>query len=252
MVGSRGWTGLLSAVMEKAHPFKTDTGRVLLVVAAPAEARAVLDALGGGALEAPVSGPWRLVAVSPAFDLVLTGVGKANAAAGVARVLDPNRHGAVLNLGIAGALPRCGVSLGSLLVATASVYADEGLDTPDGFTDCAGLGFPLGPFPGSAISADPRLLERLTPLTDIAAPIATVSTCSGTDALASRVASRTGAAAEAMEGAAVGQVAARLGIPFAEVRAISNTTGDRGNQRWELQPAFAALTRLIGRLSTLH
>lgn len=222
-----------------------------MVVAAPSEARAVRAGLEArqASDEAPVAAPWALCEPAPGYDLLLTGVGKTNAAAGVARLCDPQRHGAILNIGIGGSLPG-GPALGSLVVATASVYADEGLQTPDGFTDCAALGFPLGPFAGSSVPADPGMLRVLGRLADLAGLVATVSTCSGTDALARVVASRTGAVAEAMEGAAVGHVASRLGVPFIEVRAISNTTGDRPAQRWEIRQALSAMTRLIGQIRT--
>jgi futalosine hydrolase len=77
--------------------------------------------------------------------------------------------------------------------------------------------------------------------------IATVSTCSGTDARAAAIAQRTGAIAEAMEGAAVALAALRIGgpgFPVLEVRAISNTTGDRPRQRWDLEAGFAGLRRI--------
>jgi futalosine hydrolase len=180
---------------------------------------------------------------------VRTGVGKANAAAGLARVLDSSRHAAVLNVGIAGALPGGGARIGDLIAASASVYADEGLLSPSGFTDCAGMGFPLGPFPGSAIAADPALLAVVGPLATLSAPVATVSTCSGTNTLADEVVRRTGAVAEAMEGAALAHIAARLGVPFAEVRAISNSTGDRSAQTWDIPAALSSLTRFMGRLA---
>jgi futalosine hydrolase len=77
--------------------------------------------------------------------------------------------------------------------------------------------------------------------------IATVSTCSGTNALAREIVTRTGAEVEAMEGAAVGLVASRLGVGFAEVRVISNTTGDRGSQQWDLPGALAALREWVVR-----
>jgi nucleoside phosphorylase len=37
--------------------------------------------------------------------------------------------------------------------------------------------------------------------------------------------------------------ALRAGVPGLEVRAISNTTGDRPAQRWDMPAAFAALGR---------
>ena len=64
--------------------------------------------------------------------------------------------------------------------------------------------------------------------------------------LRSRPAARTKAVAEAMEGAAVVHAARRLGVPAIELRVISNTTGDRDNQKWDLAGALAALGRSLG------
>lgn len=180
---------------------------------------------------------------------MLTGVGKANAAGAVARTLDPSRHAAAINLGVAGAMPGPSAPpIGGLVLATASVLADDGLATPDGFVTQAELGFPPSDLPGMEFPGDPALLRALGAAGIASARIATVSTCSGTDALAAEIARRTGAAAEAMEGAAAALVARRLGVPFAEVRAISNTTGDRQSQRWDLHAALDTLRTLAARL----
>ncbi|MFM9997230.1 MAG: futalosine hydrolase [Phycisphaerales bacterium] len=235
--------GLLAPFLD-AHP-----GRVLVATAAPAEGRAVLRALGAdpGLAERP----WSLHRASRCLDVVATGIGKSNAAGAVARVLDPACHRAVISTGVGGALPGSRLALGAVVLAPRSVFADEGLASPEGFVDCAALGFPLGPpglIEGSCVRADASLIDALRPLADTEADIATVSTCSGTDALARLVRDRTGAAAEAMEGAAVGLVSARLGVPFVELRVISNTTGDRAGQAWDLRGALGVLARLIGRL----
>lgn len=221
----------------------------LLAVAAPAEARAVLRGLG--ASEAAAGEPWTRHQIHECIDLVVTGIGKANAAGAVGRFADPARHDAILSLGVAGALPDSGLSLGQSLGATACHFADEGLATPDGFLDCERMGFPLGGFSGSAVPVDAAVLGRLRSLVDVAGPIATVSTCSGTGALAAQVRQRTSALAEAMEGAAVALVAHRLGIRVGELRIISNTTGDRSGQTWDLKGALAALERVTGRLAAL-
>lgn len=218
------------------------TGRLLVLVSTFIEARALL------AHTRPVNipdtrtptGDWIIIPVTNRSDLVLTGVGKTNAAAACARLLNPS-HAGVLNIGVAGALPRSGLSPGDALLATRSVYSDEGLQTPDTFLECESMGFPLGPFAGNAIPIHAPWLPVLSPLAAHAGPIATVSTCSGTDALAETVVQRTCALAEAMEGAAIGHVAARLDMPFAEIRVISNTTGDRQRQRWDLPAALDAL-----------
>jgi nucleoside phosphorylase len=67
--------------------------------------------------------------------------------------------------------------------------------------------------------------------------------------MAHQVRGRTGAIAECMEGAAVAHVGVRLGIATGELRVISNTTGDRSGQRWDLKGALSALEKVIGRLA---
>lgn len=220
--------------------------RMLVVVAAASEGAAILANMGHNRDLAHED--WKLHEVGPRLDLVVCGIGKANAAGAVGRLLDGERHAGVVSAGVAGALPRGGLELGQVVVASASVYGDEGLAKPGGFESCSEMGFAMGPFEGSAVPGDVELVDLLRPLADRVGAVATVSTCSGTDALAEQTVSRTGALAEAMEGAAVGHVAARLGIPSAELRVISNTTGDRSRQRWDLAGALLRLGSVIGLL----
>ncbi len=215
----------------------------LMAVAAPAEAVAVLNGLAVASSPPP---EWQPVEVSDGLHLLVTGVGKANAAGAAALALGAEGFGALLNLGICGSLPIVSpLAMGDSIGATRSIYADEGLQLPDGsFVGCADMGFPLGPFDDWGVRADADLLDRLASLVSVTAPIATVSTCSGTDALARTVVERTWAVAEAMEGAALGQVAARLGVPFLEMRVVSNTTGDRDRQAWSIGKALEGVSRL--------
>jgi futalosine hydrolase len=225
---------------------------LLIAAAAPAEARAIA-APWAPSNPAPAA-PWSLLNLGPGVDLVLTGIGKVNAAAAVVRVFDPSRHAGVLSCGIAGSLPGSNLSTGNAVLATECVYADEGVETPQGFLECSELGFPLGDFAGPCVPVSSALagaiLQALAPVPEalLRAPIATVSTCSGTDARAALVRGRTGAVAEAMEGAAIAHVCHRLGIPFAELRVISNTTGDRARQVWDIARALATLTQLSNAL----
>jgi futalosine hydrolase len=203
--------------------------RTLVVVAVEAER----SALGAACL------------ASPSVDVVVAGIGRTNAAAAtaeaIARAAAAGRpYSAVVSAGIAGALPGSNLAIGTLVVADACVYAEEGIELPGGFGDMRALGFPLGDFDGNRVPVDGALLRAFGGLGPVGA-IATVATCSGTDAAAERVRLRTGALAEAMEGAAVVHAARRAGVPAIEVRAISNTTGDRGAQRWDIPRALAAL-----------
>lgn len=231
-------------------PFLTRARRALLVVAVHAEAEAVLRGLGADPLAADAPS-WEALPVTDRIDLVLGGVSKANAGAATARTLDPSRHALVVSIGIAGSLPRTSageLKVGELVVGSASIFADEGIATPAGYRDLAQMGFAPMPDGGVIASSDPAIVRVLAPLAELVAPIATVSTCSGNDALAREIARRTGAQAEAMEGAAVGLVAMRMGVPFVEVRAISNHTGDREGQGWDIPAALARLQRFSAAL----
>ena len=227
-------------------------GRGLVVVAARLEAEAVAGAFGLGAADAPAE--WRIVSLDERLDLLTCGIGKSNAAGATAWALSGGAYRAVVNLGVCGALPSAGGSMlepGRAVVGTCAVFADEGLLTPDGFRDVAEMGFgPLASLPGGgvAIACDAALVRALEALGDERGPIATVSTCSGTDELAQAVAERSGARVEAMEGAAMALVCARLGVAFAEWRVVSNTTGDRARQRWDIRGALARLGEGAARL----
>lgn len=226
-------------------------GRVLLTVAAPAEARAVLAAFGVERAGAN----WTALPLDDRFDLVVTGVGKAAAAGGVARTLDAARHGLVLSVGIAGAIGKA-AAIGSVVLATRCELADDGVQSEERFETLESMGF--GPFPPdqrSGADVQPEVIEALRPCLPVGGgcrfgvlgPIATVSLCSGTDKAAAALELR-GFAAEAMEGAAVALAAVHAGVPFGELRVVSNTTGARARQRWDLAGALAELTALLGRL----
>ncbi|MDX9910955.1 MAG: futalosine hydrolase [Phycisphaerales bacterium] len=235
---------------------------------------------GTGPGDADLSKSWYRIALREgehAVDLALTRVGKAMAAACAARLLTQSPCAGVVNLGICGVLPRAvsesqGHSeqwvmpidlVGRPVFASHSVMGDEGLLEPahaaPRFTTIDAMGFPaVPPAPGMTPETppDPRrpaspalasaLLSRLTRagLDPLRGTIATISTCSGTDAGAREVVRRTGAIAEAMEGAAIAQVCAMLSVPFVELRVISNTTGDRAAQHWDMPRAKETLERV--------
>lgn len=173
--------------------------------------------------------------------VIAGGIGRTNAAAATTEaILRSGPFDVVVSAGVAGALPGSDLEIGDVVVASSCVYAEEGLITPTGFQDMREMGFALGDFQGNVVPVDPELHRRLARLFPTG-PIATVATCSGTDEAAMMVARRTDAVAEAMEGAAVVHAARRLGAAAIELRAISNTTGNRGRQAWDLGKAFAAL-----------
>ena len=190
--------------------------------------------------------------------IVIAGVGRTNAASATTEaILNAWKRGGidgVISAGIGGALPAENndetLKIGETIVASSCIYAEEGIITARGFAGMEALGFPLGDFAGNAVPVDEELLDRLSGTFRIG-PIATVATCSGTADAAREVVRRTGALAEAMEGAAVVHAARRLKVPAIEIRAISNTTGDRTQQVWDLQAGLEALGRAAREATTL-
>ena len=177
--------------------------------------------------------------------VVAGGIGRTNAAAATTQALiEQGPFDAVLSVGVAGSLPGADLALGETLVADACVYFEEGLLTPDAFLDMGAMGFKMGDFEGNIVPADEELLDRVLERVPVG-HIATVATCSGSDLQASLVARRTQAIAEAMEGAAVVHAALRMGLPGLEIRTISNTTGDRQQQEWDLDGALESLSSSI-------
>jgi futalosine hydrolase len=187
------------------------------------------------------------IASLPGVTVVAGGIGRTNAAAATTEaILRNGPFDAVISAGVAGALPGGGLDIGDVVAASACVYVEEGLVTPDGFRGIEAMGFSLGDFGGNTVPVDAALRDALGASFRIGV-IATVATCSGTDEAAAVVADRTGAIAEAMEGAAVVHAARRLAAPAIELRVVSNTTGDRAKQVWDLPAALRTLGAAVAR-----
>jgi futalosine hydrolase len=210
--------------------------RLLIVTAVTAEA----DAVRAGA------NPGRLTVAA-------VGVGPAAAAAGTARLLAHAEaagtpYEAVLSAGVAGGFPGR-ADVGATVLAGRSIAADLGAETPDGFLPVEELGFGT-----SILTADEALLKALTqdlPYA-IVGDILTLATVTGTAETAARLGRRFPAAvAEAMEGYGVASAAAATGVPFAELRTISNPIGPRDRAAWRLREALSALSLVAERLSAL-
>ncbi|MCX5068850.1 futalosine hydrolase [Micromonospora lupini] len=206
---------------------------LLVVTAVPAEA----DAVRAGLTDASVT-------VAP------IGVGPAVAGAATARLLAlaeaaGRPYRAVVSAGVAGGFTGR-AAVGDTVLGTASIAADLGAESPDGFIPVDDLGMPqalLGG--GSVMPADPGLLAALRAALPAATtgPVLTVSTVTGTAAGTDELRRRhPEAVAEAMEGYGVAVAAAQAGVPFVELRTISNPIGPRDRDAWRLREALTALT----------
>ena len=184
---------------------------------------------------------------APHTAVVVSGVGPVAAATATARALADRQHDAVYSLGIAGAFE----PESKVLVGTSAVAADlgfEGEPTADGARSVAVLDFVKSTLPADADLLDEA--ETALPQARIG-PLLTVWTVTGTAATAARLrALHPDAIGEAMEGFGVASAAAGAGVPFLEVRTVSNLIGPRDREAWDIKGALERLAEVAAVLLT--
>jgi futalosine hydrolase len=199
--------------------------------------------------------PFRGRAAGREIILAVTGIGKVNAASAATLLLERFTPEILINTGCAGACAGSGLSVGDLAVASAEGFPDEGVETPQGWRGLDLIGIPV--FAGRG----ERVFNTVPLDGDLAAgalscarehgfraelgPFHTVSTCSGTAGRGRELLLRYPGICENMEGGALAQVALIYGVPFLEVRGISNLVEDRDLSRWDLPRAVGEVQRFL-------
>ncbi|NOY13481.1 MAG: hypothetical protein GXP51_07310, partial [Deltaproteobacteria bacterium] len=126
---------------------------------------------------------------------------------------------------------------------------DLGIATDTGFVPLADLDILQQP---ELIPVSQQRYPLQSSLTDLArellpearfGPFASVNCCSGTPPLSCDYEQRSDAICENMEGAAAAQVCAEYRLPLLELRGISNPTGSRDPQQWEIKRGAEAAQR---------
>ncbi|WP_213454162.1 futalosine hydrolase [Rhizomonospora bruguierae] len=215
-----------------------------LLIATAVEAEA--EAVRAGLPATPAAG-------AAPIGVVPVGVGPAAAAAGAARVLAlaeaaGRPYRGVISAGIGGGFAGR-VGLAAVALGVRSIAADLGADSPAGFIPLDDLGFGTTTLP-----ADPGLLATLRAALPgaVTGDILTVSTVTGTsEGVAGVLARHPDAVAEGMEGYGVACAAREAGVPFAELRAVSNPVGPRDRAAWRIPQALAALAAAAGAVATV-
>jgi futalosine hydrolase len=182
----------------------------------------------------------RAVVAGTDLDVIVGGVGPAAAAASTGLALSRDRYDLVLCAGIGGGFAP--LRPGEVAVASSIVFADLGAETADGFVPVSSLGFGCERYdvaPKLAIELADRAGGHL-------GCVLTVATATGTAESAATLAERfPDAVAEGMEGAGVAAAATAHGVPFAEIRAVSNAVGPRDRDAWEIPRALDSLARAV-------
>ncbi len=182
--------------------------------------------------------PMELQAFGAADSSFLTGVGIPLALSQTLTVAGRLRPRRILNIGIAGAYPSGGLSIGDIVTGQSEVYGDIGFELPD-----APRFRHIGEAEWGAFYRTPLPLTQFAefPVPHLCAGC-TVNTCTGTEAVGLGREALFQAHFETMEGAAVAQAGQRLGIPVCEIRAISNFASVRDMRPENIRLALANLT----------
>ncbi len=192
--------------------------------------------------------------------LCAAGVGKANAAHAATLLIARFSPEAIIIFGVGGAYPSSGAKTGDIALASEEIHGDEGVLTPEGFKDTEYIGIPLvqkesALFYNRFPSCKKRLAAALKVLSSPkmggrihTGRFVTLSTCTGTSVRARELEGRYHALCENMEGAAAAQAAMLHGIPWLEVRGISNIVEDRNVKKWDIPGAARLVQEAVLRI----
>ena len=182
-------------------------------------------------------------------DILVSGVGMVATASWTSRELARERYELAVNLGVCGSFNRTLVP-GMVVHVVSDCIAELGAEDGDDFLtvhDLRLLGENEFPFErGRLINASPppiRALDALRTVTGI-----TVNTVHGSEPSIQRAVERFKPDVESMEGAGFMYAALIHGVPFAQIRAISNVVERRNRSAWKLDLAIGTLGDAAWRL----
>jgi len=168
---------------------------------------------------------------------LVTGVGMTATAFHLGNFFTQNRPDWAINAGIAGAFD-FNLNLGDVVQVVSERFSDLGVEEADGrFTDLAELGF----LPQSSFSNPQPPIPNLSSCNG-----STVNKVHGTEASIQKIREKyPEVQVETMEGAAFFYACLASGVPFAEIRSISNRVEPRNRDAWDLPLAIRKLNEVL-------
>jgi futalosine hydrolase len=171
-------------------------------------------------------------------DVLVTGIGMVATAAQCARALAQSRYDLALNFCVCGAFGSA-IALGTVVHVTSDRVSELGVEDGDRFVPLHELGLPGDAVIVNATPPPNPVIDRLPPVSGI-----TVNTVHGREDSIAQIIRRFDPQVESMEGAAFAYACALSGLPYAQVRAISNVVERRNRGAWKLDLAIDNLNRV--------
>jgi futalosine hydrolase len=215
---------------------------ILLTTATLLEQRLLRQAAGVRS-DAPLA---EGVLAGVAVRFLVTGIGMVNTAWALGWHLGQGQgaYSLLLNVGIAGAYDPATHPLLSVWELHQDCLGDLGAEDGTGWLGLEAMGFPSLRLPDG--TAYFNRLPNPQPRTQLpAASGVTINTVTGSDAAPEPLRSRWQADLETMEGAAFFAAGLQAGVPFAAIRAVSNTVTRRNPAAWHIQPAAQAAQQAL-------
>lgn len=215
--------------------------KILVVAATPFEIEPFIDFLKQNAAQKsnPLFGQ-----NGYEIDVLITGVGIANTAYQMGKMLGQKSYHLAINAGVAGSFNRK-ILRGEVIEVISEQYGDLGAEEADGsFIDVFSMGLIDGhkkPFSqDKLLNNKPLSISNIKKVRGL-----TVQKVHGTTASIERILKKYSVDIESMEGAAFFQICISEGIPFAQLRAISNYVEPRNKENWLMKEAIESLNKVL-------
>lgn len=173
--------------------------------------------------------------------VLITGVGMVATAYILTRELVKHQYDVVLQAGVGGSFNR-DIALGDVVLVSKDRFADMGAEDREAYIDIFDMGLLRGsekPFTDTWLEMlDSQWLQHF-PVRQVAG--VTVNTVSGNEKSIARIAGAFSPDVESMEGAAMHYVCLQEGVPFVQLRAISNYVEPRDKSKWQMGKAIKSL-----------
>lgn len=177
-------------------------------------------------------------------DSVITGVGVPSSLFHITSAISRNRYDLVIQAGLAGSFHE-GFRPGEIAAVISDVFAEEGILEKGLFTPLQDSHLAEG---GSFPFQDGLLVNPELPgwLGDVKkAKAVTVGIITDDPVRIGQVRQAFSPDIETMEGASLHYVALQHGIPFLQLRAVSNFVGERNKANWKLEESIAGLNEFL-------
>jgi futalosine hydrolase len=169
------------------------------------------------------------------LDVLTSGIGMVAAAVWCTRALSQSPYELALNFGVCGSFDPS-LPPGLVVHITSDSIAELGAEDGDAFLTIAQIGLTADETCVNVAPPSNPALARLPSVRGI-----TVNTVHGNARTIADVVRRCAPQVESMEGAAFMYACAIAGVPFAQVRAVSNVVEQRNRGAWKLSEAIEAL-----------